>query len=274
MKAAIIGVGMVGTAVFQGSKGCTELCTYDKFHVDRTQNWDRAWQTDLCFICVPTPTALGVQDLSAVSDACRTLRGMSTDGYKGVVVIKSTVLPGTMRQLQNQFPDLRFVHNPEFLCERTAIQDYANQKVILLSGKTEDVRVVRIYADLCLHIDHAHYTERFEDTEWAKYLHNCVLPVKLSFLNEMYDLIGDQGTYDEAISMAKWFGNVGELTKVPGPDGQRGWGGACFPKDTLAMHTYALARGMSMPTLAGAIQTNDSVRSSTTKTTTLGGIKK
>lgn len=255
-----MGVGMVGTAVLNGSQGGTEIYTYDKFRPERTQNWEKAYQSDICFICVPTPTNEGVQDLRAVMDALNSLRGLSTEGYRGVVVIKSTVLPGTMRTIQKHFPDLRLVHNPEFLCEKTAAGDYAAQKVILMSGKPNDTRVLKIYADLCLHVDHTHCSETFEATEWAKYIHNCTLPVVLSFLNEVYDLIGDKATYEEACDMARWFGNVGKLTRVPGPDGMRGWGGACFPKDTKALETFALSHGLKMHTLTGAINTNLRVR--------------
>ena len=210
MRIGIIGVGFVGSAVLTSSHRCIEICTYDKFHPVRTSNWIRASLTDLCFVCVPTPTSNSEQDLSAVVDACKTLRKLSVDGYKGVVVIKSTVLPGSMRWLQNHFPKLRLVHNPEFLCERSAAIDYANQKVMLLSGKLEDIRVVRVYADLCLKIETSHYSETFEHTEYAKYIHNCILPVKLSFLNEIYDLIGNDNIFNEAVEMATWFGNVGD----------------------------------------------------------------
>jgi UDPglucose 6-dehydrogenase len=271
MKIAVIGVGMVGSAVVAGSQACEEICTYDKFREDRTKNWEHAWRTQLCFVCVPTPTNDGRQDLSAVMDALRLLRGLSTEGYQGVVAIKSTVLPGTMRYLQDQFPELRLVHNPEFLCERTAVHDYIGQRTILISGKAEDIRVVRVYADKCLRVRDAHYSQMFECTEWAKYVHNCMLPVQLSFLNEVYDLIGDQWIYDEAVSMAQWFGNVGPRSRVPGPDGQRGWGGACFPKDTKALETFALSRGLRMHTLSGAINTNLNVRHKETENERLPG---
>lgn len=260
MKIGIIGVGMVGRAVLAGSQSCTEICTYDKFHPDRTSNWDRAPLTDLCFVCVPTPTDENGQHLGAVVDALLHLRGMSTEGYRGVVVLKSTVLPGTTSWLQEQFPDLRLVHNPEFLCEKTAAKDYAEQKTILLSGRIEDIRIVRIYADLCLNVDRAHYSAVYGDTEWAKYIHNCILPVKLSFLNEIYDLIGNERCFNEAVEMATWFGNVGGRSMVPGPDGKRGWGGACFTKDTKALEMFALQQGLKMDTLTGAISTNLRVR--------------
>lgn len=260
MKIAIIGVGMVGNAVYQGSGACSEICLYDKFRPELCAKWDQAWQTELCFVCVPTPTVHGRQDTTAVVDACRHLRSLTTLGYKGVVAIKSTVLPGTMRWLQHQFTYLRLVHNPEFLCERTARLDYIDQCVMLLSGQPEDMRVVRRYAGMCLNLGHVHSSEVFEHTEWAKYLHNCMLPVQLSFLNEMYDLIGNQHTYDSAIEMARWFGNVGERSKVPGPDGLRGWGGSCFPKDTKALESFALIQGFTMNTLTGAIKTNSKVR--------------
>lgn len=261
MKISIIGVGMVGKAVLDGSLYCKEISTLDKFKPELTARWDRAWTTDLCFVCVPTPSNDGIQDATAVVDACMTLRGMSTEGYKGVVVIKSTVLPGTMRYLSNQFPDLRFVHNPEFLREKSAASDYHNQKTVLMSGKSEDTKVLRQYCDLCLPgLMHVMYSENFEETEFAKYIHNCALPVKLSFLNEVYDVVGDHRLFESAIEMAAAFGNLGMLNKVPGPDGRRGWGGSCFTKDTAAFEKFAAENGIKMHTLTGAINTNNRVR--------------
>lgn len=260
MKIGIIGLGMVGGAVFAGSQKCESISTYDVVQ-SLTTNWDMAWQTDLCFICVPTPTIGGRQDFAAIIDACERLRGMSVEGYKGVVVIKSTVLPGTMQYLCERFPQLKFVHNPEFLCERTAKSDYLGQTTVLASGNMEDMRVFRRYCHLCLpELRTIQYSENYLATEWAKYIHNCVLPVKLSFLNEVYDVIGSQSIFDEAVEMATWFGNVGTHSRVPGPDGKRGWGGACFPKDTKALETFALRHGHKMSTLTGAINTNMKVR--------------
>lgn len=254
MKIGIIGMGVVGQAVGFGAlaAGC-EIFTHDKYNAARSQKTDQLGETELCFICVPTPTGVDGQDLTEVEDTIAHLKGL---GYKGVVVMKSTVEPGTMHMLASNHPELRFVHNPEFLNERSAEEDFLNQANVLLSGSTPDVEVVARFHRRLPCVVKIETSTRYAVTEYAKYVHNCVLAVKLSFLNEVYDLIGNQSTYDRAVEMAATQGNLGSHYRVPGPDGKRGWGGMCFPKDMLALEAYAIEQGHAVPTISGAIQTN------------------
>lgn len=258
-KVGIIGVGMVGGAIAQTIECETvELSTFDKYNKARTKNWDKFLETSICFVCVPTPTVQGEQNISELQV---TMASLSENGYRGVVVIKSTVLPGTCRTLQAKHPKLRIVHNPEFLCEKTAAHDFADQKVILFSGKFDDCREVNDFFYRLGVGNTRHYSQDFEVTEYAKYIHNCALPIQLSFLNEMKELICNDSVFNTAVDMAVNFGNLTRHHKVPGPDGKLGWGGICFTKDTQALSTFARKRNKTVHTLDGAIQTNRNYRS-------------
>lgn len=252
MRIAIIGMGVVGQAVAAASYKC-KISSFDKYNQNRTQNWGDAQITELCFVCVPTLTVNRKQDLTEIFSTMKMLERMK---YRGVVCIKSTVLPGTMDKLEEAFQDLRIVHSPEFLSEKTARQDYLLQKTALLSGQIEDTSIVMKYFDENLQVTKTFVYTDFNITEFAKYMHNCMLAVELSFLNEMYDLCGDKEVYNKAIEAAIPFGNIGKLSKVPGPDGKRGWGGMCFPKDMVALQDFSVQQKVSTDTLDGAISTN------------------
>lgn len=257
MKVGIIGMGMVGGAVAAATTKNCVLATYDKYKPNLSANTNSIFQSDIIFVCVPTPTNQGVQDIAELITVCLQL---SQVGFNGVVAVKSTVLPGTMGLLQKRFTDLRLVHNPEFLSEKTAHADFKNQKDVLVSGNMKDAAAV---TDYCFTVGinaNIWYNADFTVTEAAKYIHNCSLPVILSLLNEMYDVFGDE-VYKDAIEMAHLFGNVPRHHKVPGPDGLRGWGGMCFPKDTIAFYIWARSKGHKMPTLNGSLLTNLTHRS-------------
>lgn len=256
MKIAIMGMGVVGRAVAAGARGCS-LSTFDKYRTDRTANMLAFDETEMCFVCVPTPTDQCGQDLIEIH-AC--LEGLAKRNYKGVVVMKSTVIPGTMDILKNMYPSLRLVHNPEFLTERNAKQDFIKQPAVLLSGDLSDTLEVDKFYEKILKVPRTFSSPKYLTTEWAKYLHNCALAVKLSYLNEIYALIGSQEIYDRAVEYADLFGNIGTNHAVPGPDGKFGWGGMCFPKDMLAVFALALEKKIQAHTIKGAIDTNRALR--------------
>lgn len=247
----IIGLGFVGTAIWETF---TEKVTYgyDKY---KKINFGELEDCELIFVCLPTPTRDGIQNIDAIEE---NLYILEEEKFKGVVVIKSTVLPGTCRYLNYMFPSLRIVHNPEFLCEKTAQKDFELQETILISGKVQqDCYVLHdFYNENLNEIKRIYIHDKYETTEWAKYIHNCILPIKLSFLNEVHREMNNQREFDMAISMAKHFGNLGYHNKVPGPDGKLGWGGSCFTKDTEAL----MVQYPSLKTLRAAIETNKEIR--------------
>lgn len=258
MKLGIIGCGVVGSAIrtYYVDKGHTVL-VYDK---DRSRTGVRYVEDlidcEIIFVSVPTLTLdNGNQNLSAFSEVLGNLNRMK---FKGIIVHKCTVVPGTTKKMASQYPKLRIVHCPEFLTEANAALDYKNSKVVLLSGHPGDMNVVSDF----MNRPATHCFSEYESTEIAKYLHNCFLAVKVSFMNEMYDACKAFGVdYDPVVAAVSFLGGIGTgHLKVPGPDGKRGWGGMCFPKDTRAFVNVLSVRGIWPETLAGAMKTNKKVR--------------
>lgn len=260
MKVGIIGVGMVGGAMLQCfSEAGLQTIPYDKYRPgfnDEDVHFEALLECDIIFIAVPTPTSPnGTQDTSALFDA---LGRLSKYKYEGVVVSKCTTLPGTTRSMQNLFANLRIVHYPEFLTAANAYEDFKYQKAAMISGREENTEVVvgllrGLFPQITIRV-----FLKYSATEIAKYTHNCFLAVKVSFMNEIYDVCGIHGvSYLEMIEAACLMGKIGEThTIVPGPDGARGWGGACFPKDTEAFLHQFQSQVVSLDTLNGAILSN------------------
>lgn len=251
----IIGLGVVGNAVFQSAKKVFEVSVFDT-DSSKCIMPDRVFDTDFCFVCVPTPTnPNGEQEQSHVMDA---LERLSVNGYKGVVIVKSTLLPGSMDVLSESFPGLNMVYNPEFLTEKKAISDFEEQPMIILGGdgskalSAASTLFFDLFPDKKLPIHNC----SFKEAEIIKYIHNCILPVQLSFLNEVLLATRiDTNQLNNCILAASVFGNLKPL-KVPGPDGQLGWGGMCFPKDTIAFAAQIYKSKFRAPTLLGAVFTN------------------
>jgi UDPglucose 6-dehydrogenase len=258
MKIGIIGVGVVGSAIrrYYAEKGGFEVLAYDRDPARSTHAFDELKDCSIIFVSVPTLTKdNGSQDLMPLMTV---IQNLSTMKYRGVVVHKCTVVPGTTRFFQSQYPKIRLVHCPEFLTERNAFNDYKHAGAVMLSGYPGDTDFVSEIMDHTV----VHAYPEFETTEIAKYVHNCFLATKVSFFNEMLDVCRHFGvSYDEMIDGLKWMGGIGTgHLKVPGPDGKRGFGGMCFPKDTQAFINHMSTKGIWLEVLAGAIKVNKKVR--------------
>jgi UDPglucose 6-dehydrogenase len=256
-KVGVIGCGVVGSAVAACFGKKFPIVQYDKFKNIGSMA-EIIGYADMTFVCVPTPTTDDwKQNLEPLTDV---LMRLQTLKFKGPVVVKCTVVPGTMDRMQKNFPDLRLVHNPEFLTEAKARTDFEKQTMVLLSGKAGDVQEVLDAYRRALNGTASAWFSDFKTTELAKYIHNCLLATKVAFLNEMYDYADAIGTkYDDAVKAAISQGVIGEShTRVPGPDGKRGFGGMCFPKDTKAL--WNSKGGSLLSILGAAIESNDVIR--------------
>jgi len=266
-KIGIFGNGFVGSAVqfgFSPSTGCDyEVRVYDK---DPTKSVDTIEETvnesEFIFLSVPTPSNKdGSMNLDIVEQALADISGVNKNEHN-IVLLRSTVIPGTTRELQSKFDNLRIVFNPEFLTERNAKYDFINQARIIIGG--DDVYTKQV-GDL--------YRSRFgesqpvietnwETAELIKYMSNCFFTTKISFLNEMYQIAEKSGV-DWGVALDGFFrdGRVGHShMNVPGPDGKFGFGGSCFPKDIQALINFGESLGLNMNTLKGAWNTNLEVR--------------
>ena len=271
----IVGRGFVGSAVefgFSPQTGCdvNNMYIYDKNESRSLHSLeDVVVYSDFIFLSVPTPSnSDGSINLSYVEDALQEMSEIYShaelSGYpvENIILIRSTVTPGTTRKLQQKYQNLDLVFNPEFLTERSANFDFINQTRYILGG---DKKYTNKVADL--------YRWRFGDTipvietnyqtaELIKYMNNCFFATKVSFLNEMKQVSDRcEADWDRAVEGFIRDGRIGHShMSVPGPDGKFGFGGKCFPKDISAMISFGNKLGLEMHTLSGAWNTNLEVR--------------
>ena len=135
-KVSIIGLGFVGGSMYKsfsvkGVKENKNLFGYDKFKDGGIGKFEDSLKCDILFLALPTKynNKLGQYDKRPIIETCELL---TENNYDGVIVIKSTVEPETTNNLSLDYPDLQFIHNPEFLTARTAYEDFHNQKHIVL----------------------------------------------------------------------------------------------------------------------------------------------
>ena len=179
-----------------------------------------------------------------------------------IILIRSTIVPGTTRAFQQKFKNLNFVFNPEFLTERSAKFDFINQSRLILGGNNKLTSKVASLYKWRFGKSIPVIQTNFETAELIKYMNNCFFAAKVSFLNEM-KILGEKVGADWDISVEGFVrdGRIGHShLSVPGPDGKLGFGGSCFPKDIQAIINFAEKHGVKLNTLIGAWETNLDVR--------------
>lgn len=259
MKVGLIGCGVIGGALLRAcvAKGI-QTFPYDKFKegMNSDEHFKAAALCDIAFLCLPTPTINRVQDASAVDDA---LKWLNIIPFSGPIVIRSTVLPGTTAELQRKYPAMKLIHCPEFLTAASPLEDLIKQTVVMIGGDdAEALETTRLFWRLfdkktpCMVFGDSHVTEM------AKYMHNCFLATKVSFFNDMFELCrANEIDYNQALSGALAVGQIGKgHTAVPGPDGEQGYGGMCFPKDMNALLDFCTKSGVQAETIKGAATGN------------------
>lgn len=257
MKVAIVGYGFVGKAVSYGFTGCHQM-KIDPFHFDNDVADLVEWNPDVTFVCVPTPMAEDKSiDASIVKDVVDFLK----DNVVGLIVIKSTVTPDNLTLIRTGANADRIIYNPEFLTERNAQEDFINPRMHVLGGEysmTKKLQEIYEQYSLCKPCPVYHMTP--EEASFVKYGINCFLATKVLWFNQFYDIVEGAGASNftkviNAISEDERVG--GSHTRVPGFDGKRGYGGACFPKDTTALvNTYK----HMFPLLEKVIEENNKYR--------------
>jgi UDPglucose 6-dehydrogenase len=267
MEVGIVGQGFVGTAVREGLKGHHNVHTYDKFKPgSSTMNLENLVKhSEVIFVCVPTPmdvdtgvahTGIVESVITQIDELCAEVGNMPT------LIIKSTVPPGTTLRMHESVNYCDVIFSPEFLTEANAINDFKNQTRTVLGVPTgvDASNVVKMFETAMPNA--TVYTAKPAEAEMCKYITNNFLTVKVSFANEMYDICDAQNIdYNEAVALAKLDDRLGQSHwMVPGPDGDRGYGGHCFPKDIAATRYVASQDNVPTPVLDAAVKTNNRVR--------------
>ena len=265
-KIGIIGRGFVGSAVefgFSAQTGCNaQVKVYDKDpKLSLHTLEDTVNDSEFIFVSVPTPSnSDGSINLDIIHDALCSISKINRQN--NIILIRSTITPGTTSLFQQEFSNLNLVFNPEFLTERSAKYDFINQSRFILGGDKKHTEQVANLFQWRFGNSTPIIETNFETAELIKYMNNCFFATKVSFLNEM-KLISDQvgSDWDLAIEGFVRDGRIGHShLSVPGPDGKMGFGGSCFPKDIQAIINFAKNFNLNLNTLEGAWKTNLSVR--------------
>lgn len=278
MKIGVIGLGIVGNAFYEGMKHAFEVVRYDKFNSARSDVPDietLVSETDgPIFICVPTPmkpdgscsieivdeviNEISTLEYAAMCSACAPCSGRKTR----VLVVKSTILPGTIRMLNYKYGEsVQVVFNPEFLTEANPVEDFKKQDRIVIGGHgsaTHQIGELYVQAYPGIPIVECSGTA----AEMVKYVANCFLATKVSFANEIYQICDKLGVdYNTVISTATLDKRLGKSHwQVPGPDGHFGFGLTCFPKDLNALISLAESQGVDAKVMKAVWEKNLEVR--------------
>lgn len=237
-KVGIIGFGVVGKAIYNTLSKKYAIVKYDKF--TELDNFDLLASCDFIFISVPSPFDYQNREVddSAILESLRKLDNLS---YEGIVIIKSTLPPGSCDNYKEEF-NIEIVFNPEFLRESTTPnEDFENQEIVVIgtSDKANFNKVKEMYEKVLNSSAVYHHTTNTE-AEMIKISQNTVLASRVAVANVIYDACSNLGLEYKKIREIAFdsFEILGaHMVKVPGPDGRRGFGGKCLPKDTLAFTT-------------------------------------
>ena len=235
MVIGIVGQGFVGTAVNEGLKQHFQIETFDIAKDSTCKSIDElAIKSDVIFVCLPTPMKENGECYLGILE--EVLSDLDYINRCKTIVVKSTIPPGSTERFNKIYKNINIVFNPEFLTEANSVEDFKNQNRIIIGGpRPATTQVKRIF-------DKAFPKVPIIKTgsttaEMVKYFLNSFLATKVSFANEMYQICeGLNIDYDKVTEYAKYDERLGKShLNVPGPDGDFGYGGHCFPKDVRAL---------------------------------------
>lgn len=256
-------IGIMGSSGFVGSAikrffqkiNTPNLFLFDKYKDEGSL--EDIQKADVVFIAVPTPyeEEKGGFDLTFVRDAIASLTSSK------IIVIKSTVLPGTTESFQAEFPHHKFLFNPEFLTQATADSDmqYPDRQIVGYTAQSYSIAkdIVRI-----LPLAPFERIIPATEAEMVKYYNNTWFATKVVFANQIFDLCKSLNlNYENIRDCASADKRVGPSHLDVLHGGYRGYGGACLPKDTRALIQLGERSGSPMGLLKKVEEINNDLRS-------------
>ena len=259
----IIGFGFLGRAFVHGFSLHANIKIYDKYDNTYDSLEDTVNSSKFIMVGVPTPMCEdGSQDISNIKDAVKDIVSVAKE--RKIIVLRSTIIPGTTRNYAEKYPGHDFLFHPEFLTERSAKLDFINAARIIIGHQEDNNEAAKNLEDLYrFRFSHIPiYLTTWEAAEVVKYMCNSFFAVKISFLNEIYDVAKHIGvSYNDLKNMFLADSRIGNShTDVPGHDDLRGYGGKCFPKDIQAFIKWAESEDLKLDMCAVADKVNERVR--------------
>lgn len=267
-KIAIVGIGMVGGAV---AKIFDNPIIYDP--PKGIGSVEELNEADIVFVCVPTPYIQGKGcDTSLVEETLSLLKpkivkDIAPESYEDleipqakIVVIKSTIIPGTTYKLQAKFPQHKIIFNPEFLTEESADQDMKFPERQIIGTTPNSYNIARKIMKL-LPLAQEEYIVPAHIAEFAKYACNTWFATKVAKNNELYDIYrtytGDDKDFDKVIDCISGDKRIGRSHLQVWHKGSRGYGGKCLPKDMKAYLEFAKELKVNTPISISVDKYND-----------------
>ena len=277
----VLGYGFVGGAMGHLCKeNNVKFCVYDIVKKDESSALqtfsslsdivgfsEKRNETNIYFICVPTPSnAEGQCDTSIVENVITNLNSLVTK--KSIIIIKSTVQPGTTRKFTNKTNTLlNIVFCPEFLTEKNFKSDMYNADFVLLGFNNLENKELLTTTSNIMKLLYKHktvdvYHRSYEECEMFKYTINVYLSVKVWYFNEIYELCGKFGIdysqfRQDLLPLEPRIGM--SHTVVPGDHG-RGFSGSCLPKETRGMKFLQGSLGIPNKVLDEILKRNSQLR--------------
>lgn len=242
MKVGIIGFGYVGSAIGWAHRH-DEVVIHDPKMPDSVSKAEML-DCDAIYVCVPSPELEDGHCDSSILEG--TLKDLLLVSLRSdiPIICKTTATPSVYERLHEQYPSI--VYSPEFLTARNHIIDYKTTEVFVLGGDIEYCEKARDIISQSAVQNKQFLLTDAKTASLFKYMMNSYLATKVTFMNDFKELAdAHEVNWHEIKELARHDLRIGDThMDVPGPDGEYGWGGACFPKDIAAITMEALDKGL------------------------------
>lgn len=236
----IIGYGYVGTAIGNVFKKDNVTVIDPKFNKNRIVDY-KGKKFDIIFVCVDTPKDEKFKTL------CNILRALDLYMLKDTIVCcKSTALPKFYESCEKRFKNIKVIYSPEYLSHWNNIEDFKNQKFIIVGGnKSAANKCINILISRLKHVKHTRITD-IKTAALIKYSENTFLALKVTFANELYNIhkkLSCKSRFAEFTEMLGLDERIGKShMQVPGRDKKFGWGGHCYDKDIYEFEKFSKSK--------------------------------
>ena len=253
MKIGLLGRGTVGKAVYEGLEYLGHNMSFFDPAYEGSKLED-VLDTDCVFICVPTDQAPNGDCDTSIVD--KVVKQLAENNYSGLVSIKSTVVPGTTKRLQETYPNLRMSMVPEFLRAKSALADFVYNHDLLVVGcntKEDADMIVEIHGSFPENIARVTPTE----AEIIKYFNNVHHAMSVTFANITYDVCDKlDANYMNVYKAITKRDCINPAYLMANPN-MRGYGGHCLPKDTSAWNNLIKELGLDFGLIQSVINDNE-----------------
>ena len=254
MKIIIAGYGFVGKAVANALEPKHEIVVQDPKYTDYKMVDHN--DADGIIVCVGTPS-----NAYGDCDASQVFAVLDDVPIYMPVLIKSTITPSVLNEIVQKYPNHSICYSPEFLRSATSNKDFLEQKFMVIGGDDPEGFWQALFRTVLTKCNLFFFCT-LQEASIIKYTINSYLATKVAFFNEIYDLCQATGVdYEHVKHIISHDNRIGNShMQVPGPDGNRGFSGDCFPKDTQAFVRYAKGVDHPLDILEEVIRSNEKMR--------------